>query len=188
MAVLPEFGSVDLAMSQARALGTALDCVADGMRARVHPDGTVDPASNGTDLVTTRENPVAYVEPTHGAVSHNFNGSQDEQWAMAAKCAGSDCENASEHINQVLCIKYWYHHRVEITDQDTGEIRECDRVVLISADGEFISFVSAGVMAGLQLIRQFKGDGPYDPAVRVKLKQNLTRSGHTINDLEPVIS
>ena len=92
----------------------------------------------------------------------------------------------SEVIGKTLLIEHVLAHRVEMTDEETGEITLGDRIVLVTPKGDAYQAVSAGVRRSLQLIFHFKGVPPWTPPLKVEVTQIPTRRGFRTFTLTPV--
>ena len=92
----------------------------------------------------------------------------------------------SEAIGKTLLVEHVLAHRVEMTDEETGEITLGDRIVLITPKGDAYQAVSAGVRRSLQLIFHFKGVPPYTPPLKVEVSQIPTRRGFRTFTLTPI--
>ena len=92
----------------------------------------------------------------------------------------------SEVIGKQLLVEHVLAHRVEMTDEETGEITLGDRIVLVTPKGDAYQAVSAGVRRSLQLIMHFKGVPPWAPAIKLEVNQIPTRRGFRTFTLTPV--
>ena len=81
-------------------------------------------------------------------------------------------------------MKWYYCHAVPLVNQQTGEVDDRVRIVLISPDGQTVSCCSTGVLDSLDMIRRYEGDGPYDPPIMVKFAEQRTRQNRKILRLE----
>ena len=80
-------------------------------------------------------------------------------------------ERLSDHINQVLLIKDVYMEKVDMVNEETGEISECPRIVLVDADGVSYQAVSFGVFNALKRIFQVFGKPTWEEPIKMKVIQ-----------------
>ena len=119
-------------------------------------------------------------------IATNIDLAGDEAFALVLKAQNQPTIPGESLEQTPFPVKYYYAHQVELTNQRTGEVEERTRLVLISPELETCSFVSGGVLDSLDLLRRFKGDGPYDPALRVMAARQKTRGGNVMIRLEYV--
>lgn len=119
-------------------------------------------------------------------IATNLDLVGDAAFALVLKAQNQPTVPSESVEKTPFPVKYYYAHQVELTNQRTGEAEERTRLVLISPEHETCSFVSAGVLDSLDLLRRFKGDGPYDPPLRVMAARQKTRGGNTMLRLEYV--
>lgn len=74
-------------------------------------------------------------------------------------------------------------HEVQVANRETGEITQAVRCVLISSDGKTISFVSNGVLGSLRNIIQLFGRPPWDPPLKLFVRDVNTRGGYRTYNL-----
>ncbi|HET6917663.1 MAG TPA: hypothetical protein VFH56_16370 [Acidimicrobiales bacterium] len=119
-------------------------------------------------------------------IATNIDLVGDEAFALVLK-AQNQPTVPTESVEQTpFPVRYYYAHQVELANQRTGEVEERTRLVLISPELETCSFVSGGILDSLDLLRRFKGDGPYDPPLCVLAARQKTRGGNTMLRLEYV--
>lgn len=97
-------------------------------------------------------------------------------------------ENASlgDMIGEEIEISHLVVHNVEVLDEDTGELLERDRIVIVQPDGTMLSAVSQGIRKSVQLLCALYRLPPYDPPLRVKIVQTNTKRGRRLYQLLPV--
>lgn len=154
---------------------------------------TAQPTHAGSIQIGNRlsaETPIAkfFADPNnmHG-VATNIDLTGDAGLALVMKCQSQPTVPTDSMLNVPFPCKYYYAHPVEMNDQRTGEVLDRVRLVLVSPEGETCSFVSQGVIDSLDIVRRFKGDGPYNPPVRFKVSRQATRRGNTVLRLEVAI-
>lgn len=92
----------------------------------------------------------------------------------------------SEMIGKTILVEHLLAHRVEMTDEETGEITLGDRIVLVTPKGDAYQAVSAGVRRSVQLIAHYKGLPPWTPPLKLEVAQIPTRRGFRTFTLTPV--
>lgn len=117
---------------------------------------------------------------------HNFPGTPQEQWRMRALACGATCRGFDDLPEQGIDLKWWFVHRVEMVAQNSGEVIEPFRVVLITPDMSAYGFVSEFMVRELDGIRECFGDGPYDPPIKVKIVKAKSRKGFQFYSIAPV--
>ena len=97
-------------------------------------------------------------------------------------------ESLGDHINEVLEIVDVVAHPVTLVDEETGEVVEALRTVLIDKNGKSYTAVSEGVTNSLSRIFSIVGMPSWkDEPVKMRLKQIKTRNGNNkVNTLELV--
>lgn len=94
-----------------------------------------------------------------------------EQKAILFKAMSNPDERLSDHINQVLHIKDVYMEKVDMVNEETGEISECPRIVLVDSDGVSYQAVSFGVFNALKRIFQVFGKPTWEEPIKMKVIQ-----------------
>lgn len=90
-------------------------------------------------------------------------------------------------IGKQIAVKHIVAHSVEIVDEDTGEVTDADRIVLVTPDGQSFACVSNGVRRSLQMIMALTNSmPPWDPAMVLEVSQKNTNKGRRTYILTPV--
>lgn len=95
-------------------------------------------------------------------------------------------ESLDDHKNEVLEIVNVAAHPVELVDENTGELVQTLRTVLIDKDGKNYDAVSQGVASSLQKIFAIVGPAPFTPPLKIKVVEQKTRKGYKTNTIELV--
>lgn len=90
-------------------------------------------------------------------------------------------------VGEVVEVSHLVVHNVEVLDEQTGELLERDRIVIITPDGSMLAAVSQGIRKSVQLLTALYGLPPYTPALRVKVVQVNTRKGRRLYQLVPAV-
>jgi hypothetical protein len=77
-------------------------------------------------------------------------------------------------------------HSVRLTSQETGEIQELIRTILVSPDGSAYSAVSFGVANCLKKLMKIVGPPPWSPPLVLVPRQTRTSSNRQILLLEAI--
>lgn len=118
------------------------------------------------------------------------DGTRKSQVAIYNAINGAD-ESVADHINEVLEIVNVVAHPVTLPDEETGEIVEALRTVLIDKNGKAYVAVSGGIANALSRIMSIVGEptnGAWEKEpVKMKIKQVKTRNGNNkVNTIELV--
>ena len=84
---------------------------------------------------------------------------------QSADFHADDCEGKKFQVEHVLC------HRVQITDRETGEIRDGVRTVVVSPSRETLDTTSPYFWAGIRDLCAVMGAPPFKPAVEIVVKK-----------------
>lgn len=115
------------------------------------------------------------------------DGSRKSKIAIYNAVNGAD-ESIADHIGEVLEVVDVVAYPVTITDEETGEILEALRTVLVTKDGKAYTAVSQGITNALSRIFSIVGMPSWvDEPVKMKIKQVKTRNGNNkVNTIELV--
>ena len=118
------------------------------------------------------------------------DGTRKSKIAIFNAVNGAD-ESVADHIGEVLDIVNVVAHPVELTDEETGEIINCLRTVLVDKNGKTYTAVSQGITSALAKVFTIVGTpdgGAWEKEpVRMKIKQVKTRNGQNkVNTIELV--
>lgn len=119
------------------------------------------------------------------ACADNFDGDETQRFQRRLLCM-SDAAKGGDHLNEVILVRYWLVHEVQIM-QDDGEIVPCYRVVLVTPDNKAYGFVSEVLARGVREIYMQFGREPLDPPLPVRIKQKPTSKGRRCYVLVPVL-
>lgn len=96
-------------------------------------------------------------------------------------------ESLDDHKGEVLEIVNFAAHPVTLTDENTGEVVEALRVVLVDKKGVNYDAVSQGIASSLQKIIAIVGMAPWDvEPLKIKVVEQKTRKGFKTNTIELV--
>lgn len=115
------------------------------------------------------------------------DGTRKSKVAIYNAVNGAD-ESIADHIGEVLEVVDVVAYPVTITDEETGEILEALRTVLVTKDGKAYTAVSQGITNSLARIFSIVGMPSWkDEPVKMKIKQIKTRNGNNkVNTIELV--
>lgn len=134
------------------------------------------------DLVETLKNPMGQF-----FCSIEDDGTRASKAKIFNAVNGSD-EAIADHIGEVLEIVDIVAHPVELVDEETGEIVQALRTVLIDVNGKSYTAVSQGIASALSKVFAIVGMPSWkDEPVKMKIKQVKTRNGNNkVNTIELV--
>jgi hypothetical protein len=87
------------------------------------------------------------------------------------KVATAPDHNVAEYIGKSIKIKDVYAEVVHMTNQETGEVTDGIRMVIIDDKGESYQCVSSGMWNAFTRMRAIFGNPTYDPAIPIEIKQ-----------------
>lgn len=76
-----------------------------------------------------------------------------------------------DYINRSIRVKDVYVEVIELTDEDTGEVTNAPRIVLIDTDGDSYQAVSKGIFSALSRAIQVFGEPTWDDGIPVIVRQ-----------------
>ena len=95
-------------------------------------------------------------------------------------------EKLDDHKGEVLAIRDVVAHPISLVDENTGELVNALRCVLIAEDGTGYEAVSMGIASSLQKIFAIVGQPTWEPALKLKVVEQKTRKGFKTNTIELV--
>lgn len=115
------------------------------------------------------------------------DGSRKSKVSIYNAVNGAD-EKLANHIGEVLEVVDVVAHPVTLTDEETGEIFEALRTVLVTKDGKAYTAVSQGITNALARIFSIVGMPSWkEEPVKMKIKQIATGNGNNkVNTIELV--
>lgn len=114
----------------------------------------------------------------------SLQATDDRSRATLYNATNSTQERIGDHINETITVAHIYVEAVNCTNRETGEIKACPRVVLITDKGIGYQAVSLGVYSSVKKLIQIYGEpGSWKAPIRLKVKQ-LTRGEYEILTLE----
>ena len=105
--------------------------------------------------------------------------------AMLFAMESDGTEKVEDYRDKPFPLIAWGCKRVPLYDDQSREYVPVIRTVLIGTGGITLAVVSDGIAASLDLIRALYGDGPFQPALSVIIKEARTRRGHRLYKLIP---
>lgn len=92
--------------------------------------------------------------------------------------AVNDAEPLSDHLGEPLKVVDIVAHNVEVANEESGEIGEATRIVLITEDGQALASVSLGIQGAVRNILAFLGEpSTWDGAVTLVPMEKKGRRG-----------
>jgi hypothetical protein len=82
-----------------------------------------------------------------------------------------------QEVTDPINVNHIVVHMVTLLNEQTGELEDVPRVVLIGEDGTTYDAVSKGVMSSLRRIMGLVGVAPWTPALKLKPRRVKTRNG-----------
>ena len=157
---------------------------------------TVKPVSEVSTEVVSKEDALTVITPDElmTPTSSRMYCSLKDDGTMESKgrifnAINAPDEKLAEHIGEVISLQNIVAHTIKLADEETGEIIESLRVVLIDDKGKSYEAVSGGVANAINRILQIFGQPEtWDKPIKVKAKQKATRNGNNkVTTLEVVL-
>ena len=110
---------------------------------------------------------------------------QEEKIAVFNAINNPD-ERLADHINETIEMRNLIIEMVDLTNESTGEIEACPRIIIIDNSGKTFQAVSVGVFSALKKIIAIFGEPKtWESFILVKVKQ-VTRGERKMLTLEIV--
>lgn len=125
---------------------------------------------------------IGAAEPGAMVTSIQLDASDRATSAKVYNALNNPNEKISAHINEEIEVKDYLVEmtRIQDTDDFDNELEtysDVPRVVLISPDGTSYQAVSLGMATAVRNMIVACGDAPWEPALRIKIKQVPTKKG-----------
>ena len=85
----------------------------------------------------------------------------------------------SDHVGKDIYIKDIYAEEITVRDNETGELRNLTKTVLIDPDGNSFFSVAAGVFRAVKNLISIFGNPTYETPVHVKVVNVRLKKGST---------
>lgn len=108
---------------------------------------------------------------------HNFDGDQRQQYMLAALACSNVIKSDEVGPDDVIPVRYFYMHWVEMVAKTGGEINSNIRTVIIDPERNCYGFVSGGVVNSVEQMVGAFGMQPFNPPIAVKKVEQKTRQG-----------
>ena len=95
----------------------------------------------------------------------------DAERAKLFNAMNNPDERLSDCINKQIKAKDLYIEVVNCTNEETGEVTACPRIVIIDEKGKSYQCVSIGIYSALKKIIQVYGAPTWDKPVTIEVKQ-----------------
>lgn len=107
------------------------------------------------------------------------NETEEEKIALFNAINGDEenTKRIADMINLEISVKDVIVQAISIPDEDTGEIKDLPRAIIIGEKGEKYEAVSLGVISSLQTLFAVFGPPTYEPAKRMIVRQVATKNG-----------
>lgn len=115
----------------------------------------------------------------------SFEADTDEKKALLFNAMTNPTHRVSDAVNTVIRVRDVYVETVDVTDRNTGELRQLNRTVLIDTDGESWQTSSVGVFSALAKLFRVLGAPTWESGVPLKVIQ-INRGENRLLSLEMV--
>lgn len=100
-----------------------------------------------------------------------------ETAAKIYNAMNNPAHRVADYINKEIDVVDYLVEMTEIANEETGEVSTVPRCVLIDAKGESYQAVSVGVANALAKLVMVCGPATWEPALKVRVKQQTTKRG-----------
>ena len=119
-----------------------------------------------------------FANPANSNIFTTIEGTDRKSKVAVHNAISAPDKKIAECIGEVIEIKDFVVHEVQVLDENTGELANLLRTVIISTDGTSYEAVSIGIANSLQRLITFLGKpSEWEEPVSVKIKQKKTRNG-----------
>lgn len=101
----------------------------------------------------------------------SMTATNDKEKAQLYNAMNNPTERLSDNINKVIEAKDLYCEIVNCTNEETGEITSCPRIVIIDKNGVSYQCVSIGIYSALKKVIQVYGTPTWETPVKLEVKQ-----------------
>ena len=120
----------------------------------------------------------AMIEPKYNHCKRwNFDVKTEEGFDMAMRLGEVGIPKLSQLDGEAFELVYWAAEGSLYNGEDDDEPREGVRLALWDKDGVMFRTTSMGVIRQLDRIIAFRGEGPYDPPMKLRITPAETSGG-----------
>jgi hypothetical protein len=164
-------------MSDARLENDVDDSGGDSGRSVVGQDSRLPAVASGP--------PVGFFDSASQAV-HNFVGTPPEIYRLEMKATGADVGDKTTFPVEGIALRFVYFHKVPIANEESGEITDQIRSVVVDTDGHCWGFVSNGIWQSLLPLLKLYQFGEIKPPMKVRLERIRTANKFEMLRIVPV--
>lgn len=120
--------------------------------------------------------------PMHYYVS--FALDTNENRAMLVNALGAGCQRVKDHVNETINLRDFILQDVEVVDQNSGEVSQATRIILIDENKTAYACTSIGVKNAIKaLVMAYGEPATWKEAIPVKVVQ-ISRGVNNILSLQ----
>lgn len=121
-----------------------------------------------------------------GTVQH-FIDTSTREGKIKLYSALQNAEKLDEHLNEPLAMVNAVAQAVQVTDDQTGEVSNTVRVIIVTADNKAYAATSPTLAAGLNtMFGIFGTPNVWDEPLTIKVIERRSRRGFKFFSIEPV--
>lgn len=106
---------------------------------------------------------------------------------MSLFAAVNDAEKLSDNLNKEIAVSNIVVQQVDVTDENSGEVTQQPRVIIIDDKGKAYSAISIGLLSSIKNIIAFLGDpNDWPKPIVFKTVEKRARNGYRFMALELV--
>ena len=122
-----------------------------------------------------------------GTVQH-FIDTSTREGKFKLYSALQNAEKLDEHLNEPLNMTNAVAQAVQVTDDQTGEVSNTVRVIIVTDDGKAYAATSPTLAAGLNtMFGIFGTPNTWDAPLAIKVVERRSRRGFKFFSIEPVV-
>lgn len=121
------------------------------------------------------------------AVYSSFTG-DDFKTKLKVSAALQSAKSIGDNLGKVIELENFIVQGIEIADENTGEVINTSRVILVDTKGESFYGISSGLLNGLEnLVGVLGRPADWPEPVKVKVTEVKTRKGFKVFNLETIV-
>ena len=135
-----------------------------------------------TNELTTTEN----TTETTGQI-RAFIDTSTKAGQMALFTAIDNAEPLAEHLDETMNVKSIVSQRVQVTNEDTGEVRPATRTIFVLDDNTAVSTMSDSIASSVNTLMSIFGTpDKWEAPIGIVISEKRSRKGRRFYSLTPI--